>query len=67
MKLIEALTDEDNDMRVTCGDRWLVAKWTVAQGGIFTIYEHKKYQKYTRTIEETPSEDIAVDALKGAN
>lgn len=65
MKVIEAMIDED--MRVTYGDRWLIAKWSVAHGTVFVVYERKKYQKSTRCIEETPSEDIAVDALKGGN
>ncbi len=68
MHLLHVLIDEECDARVTCGDRWLVAKEEALGADIiFTVYEHRKYQKYTRVIEVTPSEDIAANALKGTN
>ena len=58
-KLIEQLKKQ-YDMRVICGNRWLVWDNYSHQ---WTVYGRRKYQKHTRIYTQTDSIDHAVYVL----
>lgn len=64
MKIIEALRDKTNMLRISYGDRWLCGN-TPEDGWI--VYERKPYARQTIIIIETNSEDEAVKNLLEAS
>jgi hypothetical protein len=56
MKIAELLQSDEYNVRVSCADRWLV--WHNDQ---WVIYERGIYEKKTKIIFETNSEDLAVE------
>lgn len=66
MTIIDALVgrEDHGDVRVTNGDRWLVAH-VDSEGHCFTVYEQRHRQKYPRCLVETENEDEAVRFLVG--
>jgi len=72
MTIIELLASDEYQTRISCGgDRWLcAARGMENKDGryglndlVFTVYEHKRYAKSTKTIIETLDEEEAVCAL----
>mgnify|MGYP001597968927 FL=1 len=55
---------DEPDARLSIGDKWLV-RWEPYNTSIFTVYQRKKYQKSTRVLIETESEELACEILKG--
>jgi len=55
MTIKEALAYQIRDIRVTCGDRWLV--WN---GKEWVVYERKRHAKTTKIVTVTDSEETAV-------
>jgi hypothetical protein len=58
MKIAEMLQEKIYNARVSCEDKWLV--WN---DGLWIIYQRKMYEKKTKLIFETNSEDLAVARL----
>ena len=58
MTIIDVLKDENRDVRVTCGYRWMVYVY-----GEYRVYERKTYAKHTKILIETESEEEAVRVL----
>ena len=61
MTILDALRQEFSQVRVSCGDRWLV----VNDDGKFVVYSHPYGAKKTRTLLTTINEDAAVACLLG--
>lgn len=55
---------DEPDSRLSIGDRWLI-KWEPFNTTVFTVYQKKRYQKITRVLIETESEELACKILKG--
>jgi len=62
MKVIQALTANESDVRVICRDKWMVADWN-EKGLVYNVYGRKKFHKHIRHFIETSSEDEAVAEL----
>ena len=60
MKIIEFLKDEDENVRITVGNRWLF--W---DNGEWVVYEKLYRARNTTCIVRTKNEGIAVLCLKG--
>ena len=60
--IMEALKNKDNILRLSGGSRWLVWDDDI---DMFIVYERKPYQKKTRILIETESEEEAVNKLVG--
>ena len=66
MTIIDALINDMADVRLVCGDRWLVGGTDEAEGESFLIvYEKTKRQRRPRCLTETSNEDEAVRWLLG--
>ena len=63
MTILEALKSDEYDLRIDCGDRWLVYD---TQGSLWKVYERKYMAKKSMVIIMTPLEENAVrELLKG--
>jgi len=63
MNITELFTREnenDLDIRITCGYRWMVMDDRTHE---FIVYERKPYQKNTYIIGQTKDEDLAYEFL----
>jgi hypothetical protein len=58
MNIIEALAREDQDVRVTCGNRWLVL-----YKNIFTVFGREYHKVGTRCYYEGTSEEEVIKEL----
>lgn len=56
--VIRALKSTELDVRMSCGDRWLV--WDRDQ---YTVYSRKRHQKNTRVILDTDDIEAAIWSL----
>ena len=63
MTILEALKSDECDLRIDCGDRWLVYD---TRGSLWKVYERKYMAKKSMVIIMTPVEENAVkELLKG--
>jgi hypothetical protein len=60
MTILEALKDKDKSLRIECGCRWLV--WDEMEL-IWKVYEQKPYQKKSRVVRVSNTEEHAIEAL----
>jgi hypothetical protein len=60
MTIVEAMKSDVVDLRISHHDRWLV--WNTTDK-LWYVYEHKPYQKRTKVIIYTASEELAVASL----
>ena len=58
--ILDALKDNDLDLRVTNGKRWLVFNNTLQE---YIVYYRPPYSKKTKVLCQTDDETIAVIAL----
>lgn len=62
MTILDALKREENDVRVTCGNRWLVIeKWN--EESWFVVYGREYCQKNTRLFYKGNDEEDAISIL----
>lgn len=59
MTIVEALQDDSVQVRVVCGDRWLVCD----DDGNFVVYSKPYGARKTRTLTVTDNETVAVVVL----
>lgn len=64
MTIVEALkSDKIYDIRVTCGDRWLVVSALTDE---FVVYERKRYARNTTVVFVDYNEaDAVAELIKG--
>jgi len=59
---LKAFETENNNIRVSCYDRWLVMDETTHE---FIVYEKKPYKRNTYVICRTQNEEKAISCLLG--
>ncbi len=60
MKIIEALKNPDETIRLDNGEKWMV--WDDVSEE-WVVYQHKPYAKTAKIVAHTPNEDEAVAIL----
>lgn len=64
MTIIDALLDGENNVRLTCENKWLVCNESCGKI-TYLVYQHKYGAKHTKILVETDDENKALLVLLG--